>query len=56
MARHVEDLALALDVLATGEGPGLAPPVPLGDFRSVELGKLWPEQSDELLVLCRFVA
>lgn len=37
MARHVEDLALALEVLAAGRGPGLAPPVPLGRFRDVDV-------------------
>jgi fatty acid amide hydrolase len=41
LARHVEDLALGLDVLGNGiGGPALAPPVPLGDFRRVDVGKL----------------
>jgi fatty acid amide hydrolase len=41
LARHVEDLALALGPLAGGgDGPALAPPVPLGDYGGVDVGRL----------------
>jgi Asp-tRNA(Asn)/Glu-tRNA(Gln) amidotransferase A subunit family amidase len=40
IARRVEDLALALQVLSRGGGPTLAPPMPLQDFRTVDVARL----------------
>jgi Asp-tRNA(Asn)/Glu-tRNA(Gln) amidotransferase A subunit family amidase len=40
LARHVEDLALCLRIMAGGRDPGIEPPVPLGDFRDVDVGNL----------------
>jgi fatty acid amide hydrolase len=40
LARRVEDLALALGILNGGNDPEREPPMPLGDFRGVDLGNL----------------
>jgi fatty acid amide hydrolase len=40
LARHVEDLGLGLEVINGGRAPEVEPPMPLGDFRGVDLKKL----------------
>ena len=40
MARNVEDVALALEVINGGRDPAVAPPLPLGDPNVVDVAKL----------------
>jgi fatty acid amide hydrolase len=40
LARHVDDVALALKILNGGANPAVEPPQPLGDPSSVEIAKL----------------
>jgi len=40
LGRHVEDLALGLEVINGGRDPATLPPRPLGDWRSVDVTKL----------------
>lgn len=40
LARQVEDVALGLEVINGGRNPAVEPPLPLGDFRSVDVSKL----------------
>jgi fatty acid amide hydrolase len=40
MARHVEDVALGLEVINGGRDPQVEPPMPLGDYRAVDVRQL----------------
>ena len=40
LARHVEDVALGLEVINGGRNPDVEPPMPLADFRDVDLRSL----------------
>ncbi|MFN8483044.1 MAG: amidase family protein [Anaerolineae bacterium] len=40
LARHVEDVALGLEVINGGRNPAAEPPRPLGDFRTVDIRHL----------------
>jgi fatty acid amide hydrolase len=40
LARHVEDVALCLTLMAGARDPQIEPPVPLGDFRKVDVAGL----------------
>ncbi|MFN8497567.1 MAG: amidase family protein [Anaerolineae bacterium] len=40
LARRVEDVALGLDVINGGANPAVEPPMPLGDFRAVDVRNL----------------
>ncbi|MFN8474778.1 MAG: amidase family protein [Anaerolineae bacterium] len=40
LARHVEDVALGLEVINGGANPAVEPPMPLGNFRDVDVRNL----------------
>jgi fatty acid amide hydrolase len=40
LARHVEDVAMGLEVINGGTDPDVGPPMPLGDYRAVDPGRL----------------
>jgi fatty acid amide hydrolase len=40
LARHVEDVALGLEVINGGRNPDVEPPIPLGDYRDVDIRSL----------------
>jgi fatty acid amide hydrolase len=40
LARHVEDVALGMEVINGGSDPAVEPPMPLHDYRGVDIGRL----------------